>query len=657
MIFRLRQTMLWKWLLLILLAMPAWAVDQQDLLAPDQAFKLALVRHGDGLQLTLEVAPGYYVYRDRIGLDTVPADLTRPPVFPAGVVKQDPWFGRQVVYEGPTRIDVPLQATAPAHFTVNVRLQGCALAGVCYPPLSRRFEIGGMPFVNADWKARPPAVAIASQPVTTPVRQPKPSLPTIEKPRAPGAMVTRDNPLASVDLAPATSSAPAVAAPVRQVTVFAGSQPTLPAAQGRAPDKLPLTLLAFFLAGLGMAFTACMYPLLPILSSLIAGEAAHLTRWRGFLLSMAYVQGLALTYTVIGVIAGLTGALLTVWLQQPAVILTASGLMVLLALSMFGLFTIQLPASVQSLLAACANRLPGGRLLTVAGMGALSALIIGPCVAPPLALALAYISQSGDAALGALALYLMALGLGLPLLLIGTFGGQVLPHAGRWMNAVRSVFGVVMLGLAVVLATPFLPGWLVMLLWAMLAIGSAVFLRAFEPLPSNAHAIQRLSKALGLLLFLLGVAEFSGAMAGGQSPRQPLSWLAGRAAAEAITLPQFMPVNDPASLRQAMTVRPQRPVILDFYADWCASCQEMERDSWPDPRLRAQLARFTLLRADVTRNDAGHAALMTQFGLYGPPAIIVFDADGRERERIVGYIDVEMLSRRLAAIRENGANQ
>ncbi|VEB42854.1 Thiol:disulfide interchange protein DsbD precursor [Chromobacterium violaceum] len=270
------------------------------------------------------------------------------------------------------------------------------------------------------------------------------------------------------------------------------------------------TLGTFLLAGLGMAFTACMYPLLPIVSSLIAGQGATLSRGRGFLLSLLYVQGLALTYTAVGVVAGLTGSLLTVWLQQPAVVLSASALMVVFALSMFDLFSIQLPSALQSRLADTSNRLTGGKAATVFLMGALSALIIGPCVAPPLALALGYIGSTGDAVLGGAALYAMAMGLGLPLIAIGTFGGHVLPRAGHWMKAVKSAFGVVMLGLAIWLATPFLPPPLVMLLWAALLIGSAVFLGAFDSLSSATKASARLGKALGLLLFLLGGAQLVG---------------------------------------------------------------------------------------------------------------------------------------------------
>jgi thiol:disulfide interchange protein DsbD len=563
----------------------AQALSPGDLLRPEQAFVTSVQREGDQLILTLSVADGYYVYRDRMQLGSDPAGLLAPARYPAGTVKADPYFGPQVVFEHRNRIVVPLKPGAPARFALTVRLQGCAKVGVCYPPSTRRLMVGegGAAAWTTAWRGAP------DQGAATP--------------------------------------------------------------DGSA---LPLTFLAFFAAGVGMAFTACMYPLLPILSSLIAGQGAHLTRWRGFVLSLAYVQGMALTYTAIGVFAGLTGSLLTVWLQRPEVVLTASAMMVLLALSMFGLFSLQLPSALQGRLAAAANRLPGGRLLSVAAMGALSALIIGPCVAPPLALALGYIGSTGDAWLGGIALYLMALGLGMPLLAIGTFGGHLLPRAGRWMNAVKSVFGVVMLAVALSTAAPFLPGRVLLLAWGGLLIGSAVFLRAFDSLSATAGSLSRLGKALGLVLFLLGAAELAGAMAGVKDPRYPLSWLMGRPAEAAADHPVFLPVADAPSLARQLAATPGRPAILDFYADWCVSCKEMDDTTWRDAGLRSRLTGFTLLRADVTQNSDAHGDLLRRFGLYGPPGIILFDGAGRERGRIVGYIDANGLARQLAALQSGG---
>lgn len=558
---------------------PAFAVNQSDLLPPAKAFAAQVERKGDQLLLTLDVADGYYVYRDRIQLSTVPPGLVKNPVFPAGHVKNDPYFGKQVIFQQHNRITIPLAAGAPARFTLNFRLQGCAAVGVCYPPYTHKLSVG----------------------------------------------------------TPATS-------PSSWLGASQGGE-----AAAVSPTQ-PLTLLTFFIAGLGMAFTACMYPLLPILSALIAGHGTRLSRRRGLLLSLAYVQGLALSYTAVGVVAGLTGSLLTVWLQQPAVILAASLLLILFALSMFDLYSIQLPAALQSRLADQSNRLSGGHILTVFAMGALSALIIGPCVAPPLALALGYIGASGDALFGGLALYLMALGLGVPLILVGTFGGHILPRAGRWMKAVKAGFGVLMLALALQMASPFLPPMLHLLLWAALAIGCAVFLRAFDALPANAHALARLGKALGLLLFLLGAAELAGALAGERNPAAPLSWLGSKPAEAASALPHFIPVADSSMLDARLAAAPGRPAVLDFYADWCISCKEMDASTWRDGRIGQRLQGVTLLRADVTDNSAPQTALLKRFGLYGPPAIILLDAQGRVSEQIIGYIDAAALNKKLAKL-------
>ncbi|WP_159875564.1 protein-disulfide reductase DsbD [Aquitalea denitrificans] len=580
------------WRLLALLSLlgvstTTLAVNQEDLLPPDKAFAVSVERQPDHLLVQLKVADSYYVYRDRLSFTTEPAGLLGSPVLPAGQIKQDAFFGKQVIYHGPQLIKLPLHAGAPAQFKLHVKLQGCSTAGVCYPPYTHHLDINAY-----------------------------------------GSASNGSNSW----LADAAAGKPA------------GSGGNL-AAKGWLA-----ALGSFFLAGIGMAFTACMYPLLPIVSSLIAGEGQHITRRRGFWLSLTYVQGLALSYTVIGIIAGLTGSLLTVWLQQPAVILSASVLMVVFALSMFDLYTIQLPSALQSRLADASNRLSGGKLATVFAMGVLSALIIGPCVAPPLALALGYIGSTGDAVLGGAALYAMALGLGLPLILIGTFGGHVLPRAGGWMKAVKSTFGVLMLGLAIWMARPFLPAALVLLLWAALCVGAAVFLKAFETLPGNAHISHKLGKGLGLMLFLVGAAQLAGALAGETDPRYPLKWLAGnKAQASASQQPMFAPIGSSAELdsKLAEARAAGKPLLLDFYADWCVSCKEMESDTFPAAAVASKLQGYVLLRADVTTNLPAHQALLKRFGLYGPPGIILFDANGKERDRIIGFTPAEAFAARL----------
>ncbi|MGL6071934.1 protein-disulfide reductase DsbD [Craterilacuibacter sp.] len=569
-------------LLLTLFSSAAHALSQEDLLSQEKAFAVTAERQGGVVLLNFTVAPGYYLYRDRISVTSEPPGLLGKLVFAPGKVKDDPYFGLQTIYTGKVTLSVPLAAHAPEALTLKLKLQGCADIGVCYPPDTRTLKLGQS--LLPDW--------LTQKPANTQTQSPDSDL----------------------------------------------------SAQGWLA-----TLSTFFIAGLGMALTACMYPLLPILSSLIAGQGHTLTRRRGLILSLAYVQGLALTYTVVGVIAGLTGSLLTVWLQQPLVILGSSVLLVVFALSMFDLYSIQLPATWQSRLANTSNRLSGGHLATVTLMGILSALLIGPCVAPPLALALGYIGATGDAVLGGAALYMMALGLGLPLILIGTFGGHILPRAGAWMKGIKAGFGVLMLALALYLATPFLPAFAVLGLWGALAIGCAVFLKGFEALPSNAGVAGKLGKTLGVMLFLLGSAQLIGMLAGETNPRYPLKWLAGQQAAAQGTTQPWQSIENTTTLDQALASAAQagKPAILDFYADWCVSCKELEEITFKDPAVMAKLEGYTRLRADVTANNTEHQALLKRFGLFGPPGLIVFDASGKEQQRIIGFIDGPALLKRL----------
>ncbi|MEQ6290348.1 protein-disulfide reductase DsbD [Vogesella sp. GCM10023246] len=567
--------LLHRLLLLILLCTgSAWALNPDELLPPERAFAARLEQQGQTLLLHLDVAQGYYLYRDRIQLTPQPAASVSVPKLPAGESKNDPYFGRQQVFHRGLTLTLPINGTLPPDFTLKTVVQGCADAGLCYPPLTRTLKVGD---------------GMASNPW--------------------------------LDSSPSQSTAPAL-----------------------ARGQLATTLAAFFVAGLAMAFTACMYPLLPIVSSLIAGHGHRLSKRRGFGLSLAYVQGLALTYTAVGVAAGLTGSLLTVWLQQPAVILAAAALMVLLALGMFDVISIQLPAALQSRLAASSNRLSGGHVATVFGMGALSALLVGPCIAPPLAIALGYIGQTGDALLGGSALYAMALGLGLPLLVVGTFGGHVLPRAGQWMNAVKFAFGFVMLAVAIWMAGPFLPTPLTMLLWGALALGIAWKLARV----SGKGLAARLGKALALLFVLAGLLQLVGAATGAPSPRLP--W-AGIWHGNQLPKAVFSRVASNAELDAALARARAagQPVLLDFYADWCVSCIEMEETTFRDPAVRRRMDKMLLLQADVTANNAEQQALLKRFGLYGPPGIMLYDTSGRQTAQVIGYQDAATFTRSLDA--------
>jgi thiol:disulfide interchange protein DsbD len=328
-------------------------------------------------------------------------------------------------------------------------------------------------------------------------------------------------------------------------------------------------------------------------------------------------------------------------------------LFVLLALSMFGFFELQLPTALQSRLSIAANRLHAGTLGGVFAMGVLSALIVGPCVAAPLAGALLYINQSRDAVLGGSALFAMALGMGAPLLALGLSAGSLLPRAGPWMQTVKNFFGVVLLGLAVWIVTPILPAVVPMLLWAALLIISAIYLHAIDPLPHNASGLRRLWKGVGLIALLVGVALLVGALAGSRDPLQPLSTLRAGVPAEVSAGPRFLKVRSVQELDSALAAAQGRPVMLDFYADWCVSCKEMERFTFTDEQVRARMERMVLLKADVTANSPADAALLRRFGLFGPPGTIFFDARGRELPgRVIGFQAAGPFARALDMVLE-----
>jgi thiol:disulfide interchange protein DsbD len=379
--------------------------------------------------------------------------------------------------------------------------------------------------------------------------------------------------------------------------------------------------------------------MVPILSSVIVGARQPITKSRGFGLAIVYVLGMAVTYAIAGIAAGLSGAMLAVALQNPWVLGAFAMVFVALALAMFGVYELQLPVALQNRLANASNRFQGGHTLGVFVMGVLSALILGPCVAAPLAGALLYIGQSRDVMLGGSALFAMALGMGVPLLAVGASAGALLPKAGPWMETVKRGFGMVLLGMAIYLVSPFLPVSVQMLAWAALLIVTAITLRAIDRLPPNAHGFQRFSKGLGIIALLAGLAYLVGALSGGRDVLQPLSGLrvtdSGHAAGET----PFERVNTAAELDARVRAAAGRTVMLDFYADWCVSCKEMERYTFSDSRVRARLSEMVLLQADVTANTADHAALLKRFRLFGPPGIIFFDRDGREIPglRVIGF--------------------
>ncbi|MFZ5456157.1 MAG: protein-disulfide reductase DsbD [Pseudomonadota bacterium] len=605
----------------ILIAALAWLAllatapvrAEPELLPLEQAFRLsAQVVDRNTVEVRFDIADGYYLYRDKLGFAAEQAALGTP-VIPPGKMKKDEIFGDVEVHRGQLPIRLPLSASGET-VTLKVASQGCADAGVCYPPSEQTVLLD------------PAQPGVRVWPVG------------LDGDNAGGGLLDRLRGRAMSSEASAPVEAPvASAAPADDGSLAAGLL---------RGGNLWLVAITFFGFGLALSFTPCVLPMVPILSGIIVGHGAHISRGRALALSLAYVAGMAVTYAVAGVAAGLSGTLLSAALQNAWVLGGFALLFVVLALSMFGFYELQLPTALQSRLSDTANRRRGSYGGIVA-MGALSALIVGPCVAAPLAGTLLYIAQTGDAALGGLALFALALGMGAPLIAVGVASRSLLPHTGPWMEGVKRFFGVLLLATAIWIAQPVLPALLVMLAWAALLIASSIYLHALDPLSAHAKGWHKLWKGVGVIALLAGASILIGAAAGSRDPLQPLSVLRGGAAA-AEAKPVFEPVRSVAELDARLSAA-TRPVMLDFYADWCVSCKEMERFTFADPQVTARLAGFTLLKADVTANDAEHQALLKRFDLFGPPGILFFGPGGREIDsaRTVGFVPAEAFAASL----------
>ncbi len=618
-----------------LLAFFAWLcagltaqAQQPDFLQPDQAFRLsAEVAGPDTVRLDFAIAPGYYLYQERFHFVASAAGVQlAAPRFPPAHRKFDPNLGHEVAHYR-NAVAIPLQVLrAPAHFLLEVSYQGCSDQGLCYPPIDKRVDVSLQAF-GGDGSAVVQGQAGAGSALgsllgrlegaATPASAPAPSLATASA--AP----------------PAAASAPS-ARPVSRASDASGTQDSRIGA-ALAAGRLTRIVPMFVLFGLLLAFTPCVLPMVPILSSIIVGQSGgdgRVSRVRGLSLALAYALGMALVYTAFGIVAGLLGHGLAAALQNPWVLSTFALLLVLLSLSMFGFYELQMPSAIQSRLSRGSSALPGGNLLAVFVMGGISALIVGPCVAAPLAGALLYISRTGNAVIGGVALFSLAVGMSLPLLAVGFGASALLPRAGRWMDAVKAFFGVLLLATALYMLAGVLPTWLLMLAWAALFVVSASFLHVFDRLPDDASGWMRLWKGLGVLLALAGAALVVGVASGGRDILQPLQGLGGGGLARAEQPLRFTPVASVAQLNRELGRAPGT-VMLDFWADWCVSCKEMDHFTFTDPRVRARLQQLQLLRADVTANSADDKALLQRFHLFGPPGMIFF-RDGREIGRVVG---------------------
>ena len=556
-----------------------------EFLPVDEAFKPVLIaRDGNTVEVAVQVTPGYYLYRDKLSVstDSTVAQLGQLEL-PEGELKVDEWFGEMQVYHDDVFAILPVARGSPEamDLTLTVGYQGCADGGLCYPPQTRSLTV-----------SLPPATAVSAL---------------------------------------KASSAGPVSEQDRLAQLISGS-------------SIVLVIATFFGAGLLLAFTPCVLPMVPILSGIIAGEGDDVSPARGFSLALSYVMGMALIYTGAGIIAAAVGLQLQAVFNAPWVLTLFAGLFVILALGMFGLFELQMPSSIQSKIATVSGGQKSGTVIGAFIMGALSSLIVTACVAPPLVATLTVIGQTGDMLRGGIALFALSLGMGAPLLLVGASAGKLLPKAGPWMVAVRNAFGFMMLGLAIWMLSRILPGTVTLALWGVLVLMAGVFLGGLTTLNSDSNGTAKLGKGFGFIAVLYGIVMLLGSLAGGENPLRPLATInvgGGSSAVDEHEL-AFQRIKSVEDLDRAIASASQqgKTAMLDFYADWCVSCKEMEAYTFTDPDVQQTLSNTVLLQADVTANDEIDQALLQRFGVFGPPTIIFFGSDGLQRNgyEVVGYM-------------------
>ncbi len=604
-----------SFLLLLSISLPVGAAESFNLLDSlggaddgildvDDAFQVSHDSQPGQFAVKWIIADGHYLYRDKMQITTDdPGVIIKPLQMPAGEAKEDPIFNKTLhVFHHFA------DATLPYHYsndgdkdvTFKVKYQGCSeISGICYPPQTRKFTVRLSPISEAQAATQTASMASSSG-ETAP------------------ALVSEQDEMANA---------------LRSGSLF-------------------LTLAIFFGAGLLLAFTPCVFPMIPILSGIIVGQGKDITTRKAFYLSLVYVLAMAMTYTIVGILVGLSGENIQAWFQNPWIIGSFAIIFVALSFSMFGFYELQMPASIQSKLVNMSNSQQGGNIIGVAIMGFLSALIVGPCVTAPLVGALIYIAETGDAVLGGLALFSLSMGMGAPLLVIGASAGKFLPKAGAWMDAVKAVFGVLLLGLAIWLLERVSPAGFTMTLWAGLIIVSAIYMGAVDGLKEGSSGWKKLWKGLGVLLLIYGIIILLGLASGNRNVFQPLKGLgsfSGEAAqVEHLSFIQIKGV-DGLNAELAKAKAAGKTVMLDFYADWCVSCKEMEALTFADPAVKKALEGVVLLQADVTPNDEKDTELYKHFSIIGPPSIMFFGADGIERRnyRVVGYKPAEEFSQHV----------
>ncbi|VAW89658.1 Cytochrome c-type biogenesis protein DsbD, protein-disulfide reductase [hydrothermal vent metagenome] len=578
--------------------------SQPEFLDPEDAFFYsAEIIDSHTIRANFDIVDDYYLYKDKFEFTIEDAEgiTIVSAIGSKGKEKDDEFFGLMEVYYGKASFTINLQHTLQneTSITLVARYQGCADAGLCYPPVSSRIDL-----------------LLPASDGTTPDR---------------------------------------VTSPLNNSAPLLSEQDQL--ANDLANSSVWLTIATFFGLGLLLAFTPCVFPMIPILSSIIVGQGEQITTRRAFTLSLVYVLAMALTYTIAGVFAGMFGENLQIMLQNVWVLGSFSIVFIALAMSMFGFYELQLPNALQSKISEMSSSQQKGTLVGTAIMGFLSALIVGPCVAPPLAGALIYIGQSGDALLGGMALFALSMGMGIPLLAIGASAGKLLPRAGDWMNNIKAVFGVMLLAVAIWMLERIIPASTTLALWAVLLIGSSIYLGALEPVGISGSGWKKLWKGLGLILLIYGSLLLIGAASGAKDPLQPLQGISLTASGSSSQSDKlsFKIVKSEEDLQRELAFAKQnnQPVMLDFYADWCISCKEMERYTFSDPQVKAALSGFHLLKADVTANDADDKALLRRFELIGPPSIIFYDRNGQEQRnlRLVGFMEATSFRQHAELVR------
>jgi thiol:disulfide interchange protein DsbD len=577
-------------LLSLVLVGSLFGITQRKVLSPEEAFNLKVQKTGEVISIKLSVGEGIYVYDDKLKIsisDPKVVSLDKEIKRPSPT-KHDEYL----VHEKAINLLIPINLIKKyinsGQYKIKVEYQGCATSGICYQPMSKEF---------------------------------------------------------SFDLGSGSKKANIIEKELSEQDAIANSLKN---------DSVWLVLLTFFGFGLLLSLTPCIFPMIPILSSIIVSQAENITTKRAFFLSLVYVVSMALAYTISGVLAGLFGANIQAALQNPWIISIFSLVFVFLAFSMFGFYEIQMPRFIQSRLTKKSDEMQGHGIIGVAIMGFLSALIMGPCVAAPLAGALVYIGQSGDALLGGLSLFVMSLGMGVPLLLVGVGAKRYMPKPGVWMNNVSATFGVVMLALAIWTLSRIVDANIIMFMWTFLAIGSAVYMGALERLKDDAKGIDKLIKSMAVIILIYGAILFVGSVSGATNPLNPLSKFTQKslvsAQIEVSEENDFELVKNLGEL-ESIIKNSKKPILVDFYADWCVSCVELDTYTFSDPLVKSKMKNFKLVRVDVTKNSKDDKELLNKFGLFGPPAIMFFkDKQELKSKRIIGFKDSKEFLEQLNGI-------